>query len=95
MRIFAMVKAALFEARSIVFQKPHRHVARRRAAGALARQAVSGNGDDDVGKGRPGVVQVVLRRPRRMIRVRVIEAEQLGAELRRAPFGFAIIRGPD
>src|SRR6185295_7874768 len=74
MRIFAMVKAALFEARSIVFQIPHGHRPRRRAwgrspVGALARRAVAGDGDDDVREGRPRVVEVVLRRPRGVIRM--------------------------
>src|SRR6185503_6060033 len=57
MRIFAMVKAALFEARSIVFQKPHRH----------ARIGPRRHGHDDVRESRPRVVEVVLRRPRGMI----------------------------
>src|SRR5205814_6569246 len=69
MRIFAMIETALFEARSIVLEKPDRHLVRRSV----------GHGDDDVGEGRPRMIQVVLRRPRRMIRVRVIEAEQPAA----------------
>src|SRR3954447_10271523 len=47
MRIFAMMESALFEARSILFQKPHRHV---------GRKAVS-DGDDDVGKCRPRMIE--------------------------------------
>src|SRR6185436_2837939 len=85
MRIFAMVKAALFEARSIVFQIPDGH--RLVAAGR--------NGNDDVREGRPRVIQVVLRRPRGMVRMRVIEAKQLRAQLGRAPFGFAVVGRPD
>src|SRR5205809_1956212 len=73
MRIFAMIQTALFEARTIVFQEPHGHV---------LRQAL-GDGHDDVREGRPRVIEVVLRRPRGMIRVRMIAAEQLGAELGR------------
>src|ERR1041385_7966334 len=52
-----IVKLALFEARTIVLQEPHGHVARR----AL------GHGDDDVRKRRPRVIEIVLRRARRMI----------------------------
>src|SRR5713226_4680391 len=73
MRIFAMMQSALFETRTIVFEKPHGHVARlrgfRRRASALARQvaasagqaraAISRDRDDDVRKGRPRVIQIV------------------------------------
>src|SRR5919204_26065 len=82
MRIFAMIQTALFEARTIVFQKPDGHL-----RGLCLR-----DGDDDVRERRPCVVQVVLRRPCRMIRVRVIKAEKLGADLRRPALGFAIVR---
>src|SRR6185295_16260854 len=98
MRIFAMLKTALFETRTIVLQKPHGHVPRRRAlagriVGALARQAGgrAGDRDDDVRKRRPRVIEVVLRRPRRMIRMRVVEPEQLGAQLGGPPLGFAVV----
>src|SRR5437764_3035627 len=63
-RIFvAMMQPALYESRSIVFQKPNRHVAGR------ARR----DRHDHVGKRRPRVIQIVLGRPRGMIRVRVIK----------------------
>src|SRR5262245_37008911 len=82
MRIFAIVKIALFETRSIVFEIPHGHV---------GRLAV-GDRHDDVGKRRPRMIEVVLRWPRRMIRVRVIKPEQLRAYLAGAALGEAIVR---
>src|SRR3954454_21064367 len=57
MRIFAMMQRALFEGRTIFFQEPDGHVDR-----AAVRDR-----DDDVREGRPGVIEVVLRRPRRVI----------------------------
>src|SRR5438552_687610 len=83
MRIFAMMQSALFERRAIVFQKPHSHV----GSGAAHDR------HDDVRKRRPRVIQVVLRRPRRMVGMRVIEPEQLPSELGGAPLCLAIIRG--
>src|SRR3954465_346403 len=59
MRIFAMVQSALFETRSIVFQEPHGH---RHGSGL-------GDRHDDVREGRPRMIEVVLRWPRRMIRM--------------------------
>src|SRR3954463_13896399 len=50
MRIFAMIETALFEARTILFEIPHGHVAGR----AVHHR------DDDVGKGRPCMIEVVL-----------------------------------
>ena len=41
------------------------------------------DGDDDVRERRPRVIEIVLRRPRRVIGMRVIEPEQLAAELAR------------
>src|SRR4030095_5533610 len=103
-RIFAMVEAALFEGRSIVFEIPDRHVAslravlerRARRRSASARQGGVGvdDGDDDVREGRPRMIQVVLRRPRRMVRVRVIEPQELGAHFAGASLGEPIIRRP-
>src|SRR5436190_9030561 len=58
-RIFAMMQTALYECRSIVFQKPDRHVARD--AGR--------DRHDHVRKRRPRVIEIVLRRARRMIRM--------------------------
>src|SRR5919197_3153784 len=71
MRIFGMVQTALFEDRTVVFQIPHGHV------GGCS----SDDRDDDVGERRPRMIQIVLRRAGRMIRVRVIEPEQLRAKL--------------
>src|SRR5713226_10557160 len=81
MRIFAMMQTALFEVRTIVFQIPHGHVAR--GAGR--------HGDDHVRERRPGVIEVVLRRPRRVIGVRVIKPEQRAAVLARPTLRLAII----
>src|SRR5437016_4621812 len=59
-RIFVvMMQTALYECRSIVFQEPDRHVARH------ARR----DRHDHVCKCRPRVIEIVLRRPRRMIRM--------------------------
>src|SRR5439155_2531930 len=82
--LVAMMKRALFECRAIVFQKPDTHLARR------ARR----DRHDDVRKRRPRVVEVVPRGSRRMIRVRVIEPEQLSAELIRPLLREAIVRRP-
>src|SRR6516225_8763618 len=51
------------------------------------------DGNDDVRKRWPSVVQIVLRRPGRVIRMRMIEAEQLAAGLARPLFGVAIVAG--
>src|SRR3954464_6869992 len=59
MRIFAMMQSALFERRTIVFQEPDGHV----DGSAL------GDRHDDVREGRPRMIEVVLRWPRRMIRM--------------------------
>src|SRR5437016_5936195 len=40
------------------------------------------------------MIEIVLRRPCRMIRMRMIEPEQLGAELARAALRVAIVGGP-
>src|SRR5437762_10534694 len=74
MRIFAMMQTALFESRAIVFQIPHGHVGSRTAD----------DRDNDVCERRPRMIEVVLRRPRRMIRMRMIKPEQLAAALGRA-----------
>src|SRR5437667_12569356 len=50
--LVAMMEDALFECRSVVFQKPDGHLARR------ARR----HGHDHVRKRRPRVIEVVLRR---------------------------------
>src|SRR5262249_33035338 len=51
--------------------------------------------DDDVRERRPCVIEIVLRRPCRMIWMRVIKAQQLAAELARLLLGDAIIGGAD
>src|SRR5947207_14050866 len=84
MRIFAMMQTALFESRTIVFQIPHGHVGSRAAH----------DRDNDIRERRPRMIQVVLRRPRRMIRVRMIKSQQLAPTLRRAPFRLAIVGRP-
>src|ERR1700730_4504250 len=56
-RILVGIELDLFEIGSVLFQIPHGHVAR----GARL------NGHDHVGEGRPRVIEVELRRPRRMI----------------------------
>src|SRR3954447_21367715 len=84
MRIFAMMQSALFESRSIVLEIPDRHV----------RRPTLRDGDDDVRKGRPRVIEVVLRRPRRMIRMRMVEADEVGAKLGGAALRVPIVRRP-
>src|SRR5688572_9900907 len=69
------------ECRAIVEQAPRGHVL------GLAGP----DRDDDVGKKRPRVIEIVLRRPRRMIRMRVVEAKQVDTELAGAPFGLTIV----
>src|SRR5262245_38987637 len=63
-------------------------------SGASARQAgvTVHDRDDDVRKRRPRVIEVVLRWPCRMIRMRMVEAEELGAELAGAPLGQTVVR---
>src|SRR5262245_51857572 len=90
-RIFAIVKLTLFEARSIVFQKPHRHVPRLRAR----VRTFSGNGHDDVRERRPRMIKIVLRWPRRMVGMRMIEAEQIAAELGRPLLRHPVVRRPN
>src|SRR5437762_10109759 len=79
--IFAMMETALFEARSIVLEIPHGHV----------RCPAVRDGDNHVRERRPRVIEIVLRRPRRVIRVRMVEPEELRAELRRAALRSSII----
>src|SRR5688572_32901321 len=83
-RIFVAIELALIEAGSIFLQEPNGHV-----AGAPA-----GNRDDDICERRPRVIEVELRRPRRMIRMRMIKAQQLAAELACACFREAIVGRP-
>src|SRR3954469_820007 len=83
-RILVAIELALIETGSIVFQEPHGHVAR-------------GAGHDrhnHVREIRPRMIEVELRWLRRMIRMRMVEPEELGTELRGATFGLAVVRRP-
>src|SRR5204863_1437690 len=82
MRIFAMMKTAFFERRSIVFEEPPGHVGGRAAHDRY----------DDIRKRRPRVIEIVLGRPRRMVGMRVIEPDQLAAQLQCPPLGVAVVR---
>src|SRR5260221_13482608 len=84
MRIFAMLETALFEAGSVLFEIPDGH----RLRGSCR------DSDDDVREIRPRVIEVVLRRSGRMIRMRVIEPEKLAAKLRRTLFREAVVGPP-
>src|SRR5687768_4348915 len=72
------------ECGAVVAKTPGRHVLGRAAA----------NRDDDVREKRPRVIEIILRRPRRVIGMRVVEAQQLGAQLGRAPLRLAVILRP-
>src|SRR5207247_9061210 len=78
------MKLALFKYGSVVFEPPHGNVAR----------LAGGDRDNHVGKRRPRVVQIVLRRPRGMVGMRVIEPEKLATKLAPALFGQSIVRRP-
>ena len=73
---------ALFKTRSIIFQPPRGHIP----------GPPRGDRDDDVCKRGPRVIQVVLGRPRRMIRMRMIKPQQVAAQLARAAFRHSIVR---
>jgi hypothetical protein len=70
-----MMKTALFEDRTIVLEKPHRHVTSPRGFVASARQVggATSHRHDHIRKRWPGVIEIVLRRPRRVIGMRVIK----------------------
>src|SRR5688572_25069321 len=53
------------------------------------------NGNDDVREKRPRVVQIVLRRPRGMIGMRMVEPEEIRARFGRATLGLAVVPGTD
>src|SRR6185436_11597818 len=72
--VFGICQLFLVEGGTILAQSPGRHVLRR--AGA--------NGNDDVREERQRVIEIVLRRPGRMIGMGMIEPEQFSTELRRA-----------
>src|SRR4249920_44563 len=84
-RILVAIELALFKCGTVFFQKPHGH----------RRGCARGHGDDDVRERGPRVIEIVLRRPRRVIRMRVIKPEQLAAKLGRALLRRAVIRRPD
>src|SRR5439155_21148050 len=83
--LVAMMERALFECGSIVLQEPDGHVAgdRRR------------HRNDDVGEGRPRMIQIVLRWPRRMIGIRVVEPEQIAVKLAGPLLGEPVVRRAD
>src|SRR5262245_42600737 len=84
-RIFVVaIQGALIKTGSVFLQKPDGHIARR------ARH----HRDNHISKVRPRVIEIELRRPRRMIRVRVVEAKQLAAERRGLSFGGPIVGRP-
>src|SRR5215470_10138124 len=70
-RIFVAMQIALLECGAVVLEIPHRHV---------CRPAVC-DGHNHVRKRRPRMIQIVLRRPRGMIGMRMVEPEQLAPEL--------------
>src|SRR5438034_3179715 len=76
-RILVAIELALVKCGTVFLQIPDGHGPSLRAFGASARQAFSRtrHGHDDVRKRRPRVIQIVLRRPRRMVRMRMIEAQ--------------------
>src|SRR5262245_4520335 len=72
-RIFVVaIQRALIKTGSVFLQKPDGHVARR------ARH----HRHNHVRKRRPRMIEIELRGPRRMIRMRMVEAQQLPAERR-------------
>src|SRR5216684_6748404 len=83
-RILVAMELALFEIGSVLFEIPHGHVARG------ARR----NRHDHVREGRPRMIEIELRRPRRMIGMRVIEPEQLASQLARTLLGQPVVRCP-
>src|SRR4029077_10836863 len=68
-RILVAIELALVKCGTVFFQITHGH------GGGLALR----HGHDDVRKRRPRVIQIVLRRLRRVIRVRMIKAQQVAA----------------
>src|SRR5216684_259294 len=60
----------------------------------LTRNALL-HGDDDVDEHRPGMIEVILRGPRRVIGMRMVEAKKLHASPRCLPLGAQIVAGSD
>src|ERR1700676_106863 len=83
-RILVAMKLALFECGAVVFQPPHRHV----CCGTCRDR------DDHVCERRPRVIQIVLRRTRRVVRMRMIEPEELRPKIAGPLLRQAIIRRP-
>src|SRR5678816_4042634 len=53
------------------------------------------NRNDDVREEGPRVIEIVLRGPRRVIRMRMIEPEQIRPELRSAALGCGVLLRPN
>src|SRR6202166_1385371 len=70
-RIFVAMELALFEYGAVVFQPPHRHV----CCGTCRDR------DDHVSERRPRVIQIELRRTRRVVRMRMIEPQELSSKI--------------
>src|SRR5215467_5224311 len=84
-RIFVVaIQRALIKTGSVFLQEPHGHVAR------CSRH----HRDNDVRERRPRVIEIELRRAGRMVRMRVIKAQQLATERRGLLFRGAIIGRP-
>src|SRR5687767_5302261 len=83
--MFAICQIFLVESRAIVLETPRRHVFGHAAADC----------HDDVRKKRPRMIEVVLRRPCGVVGMRMVEAQELTAALRRASLGLAIVVGAD
>jgi len=75
----------LFESGAVFAQPPRAQGARR----------AGGHGDDDVTEVGPRVIEVVLRRFRRMVGMRVIEADELRAACRGMVFRQPVVRRAD
>src|SRR6476619_5663148 len=84
-RILVAIELALFKCGTVFLEKPHRHDSSLRGFAASARRGSgAGHCHDDVRERGPRVIEIVLRRPRRVVRMRVIKPEQLAAKLGRA-----------
>src|SRR5438034_2232603 len=94
-RILVAIELALVKCGTVFLQIPDGHGSRLRPSGAMAGRSITGHGHDDVRKRRPRVIEIVLRRPRRMVRMRMIETQQVAAELARFLLGHAVIRWAD
>src|SRR5436190_13605873 len=67
-RILVAIELALFKCGTVFFQKPNRHDSSLRGFAASARRGRGPrHGHDDVRERRPRMIEIVLRRPRRVI----------------------------